>query len=428
MGDLEFAKVHNSAIFLENPPATYNDLKFIVEGLKKCCLEHALTTRPTIYQNLIKQFWRNAVVKKDDKDEKYLKATIQGKKIQVSERIIRESLQIDDKLKYSMEIDVHQTQDVLDHMGYEGTFPPTIEKLLPPCWKYLAHVFVSCISGRRSSANEISLVNIGAITALASGIEFNFSKFILHELVLNIEGNKLDIFLMYPRFLQIIFNAMHPELQRGNETLDLKFVGPSAFGLMKKKRGGKFILEGKFPLIKFGIFAKGSDQSHSEDQSIPTKTEGVVISTSKPKIEEVHVSPIVVVAEDRDQLHHVEVETQIYEEYVEDLNDDVEFLKEIDFTRISDDIPTNIELDLDDDEFCPLSGFDSNCFGKVNEVASSATKTGEDSNVLKILLSSSNPLEIPSGQRDVNSEIPPSVSTISTSASLIVEPSQPQIS
>ncbi|CAI9283429.1 unnamed protein product [Lactuca saligna] len=104
------------------------------------------------------------------------------------------------------------------------------------------------------------------------------------------------------------------------------------------------------------------------------------------------------------------------------------FLKEIGFTGISDDIPTNIKLDLDDDEFGPFPGFDSDCFKKVNEVASSATKTGEDSNVLKIFLSSSKPLEISSGQRDVILEIPLSVSTVSTSALLVVELSQPQTS
>ncbi|CAI9283428.1 unnamed protein product [Lactuca saligna] len=161
----------------------------------------------------------------------------------------------------------------------------------------------------------MSLVNTGSIIALASGIELNFSKFILHELVLNIEGNKRHKFVMYPRFLQIIFSVMHPELQRGYETLDLKSISPSAFGLMKQKRGGKFVFEGKFPLIKFGIFVEDSDQSDSEDQSISTETEDVVMSTSELEIEEVHVSPITVVAEDHDQLHHVEVETQsIHEE------------------------------------------------------------------------------------------------------------------
>ncbi|CAI9294034.1 unnamed protein product [Lactuca saligna] len=340
MGDLEFAKVHNSAVLLEDPPATHNDLKFIVDGLKKCCLVHALTTSPAIYQNLIKDFWRSAVVKKDNKDEKYIEATIQGKKVQVSESIIRESLQIDGRSEYSMEINVHQTQDVLDHMG-------------------------------RSGANEISSANTGGITTLASGIEFNFSKFILHELVLNLEGNKRDKFLMYPRFLQIIFNIMHPEPQRRNVTLDLKPVGPK------------------------------SDQSKSEDQSIPTETEDIVFSTSEPEIKE---------------------------EHDEDIYGDIDFLKDIEFTRFSDDIPTNTELDLDDEEFGPLPGFASSCFNKVNEVASSATKTGEVGNVLKILLSTSKPMEVPSRQGDVNSEIPPSVSTISTSAPLVSESSQPQTS
>ncbi|CAI9298701.1 unnamed protein product [Lactuca saligna] len=428
MGDLEFAKVHNSAIFVEDPPVAHNDLKFIVDSLKKCCLVHALTTYPAIYQSLIKDIWRSVVVKKDNKDEKYIEATIKGKKVQVSESIIRESLQIDDISEYSMEINVHQTQDVIDHMGYEETFPPTIKKLLPPCWKYLAHVFVSCISGRRFCANEISLANTGANATLASGIEFNFSKFILHELIPNLEGNKRDMFLMYPRFLQIIFNVMHPELQRGNATLDLKSVGPSAFGLMKQKRGGNFFFEGKFPLIKFGIFEE-SDRSDSEDQSIPTEFEDVVFSTSELEIEEVHDSPTTIVAEEHDRLHHKGDETQsVHEEHDEDLYGDVEFLKEIDFTGISDDIPTNIELDLDDEEFGLLPGFASSYFNKVNEVASSATKTGEEGNVLKILLSTSKPLEVASSQGDVYSEIPPSVSTISTPAPFVFESSQPQTS
>ncbi|CAI9274409.1 unnamed protein product [Lactuca saligna] len=84
MGDMEFAKAHNSAIFLEDPPAAHSDLKFIVDGLKKSCLVHALTTSPAIYQCLIKEFWRNAVVKKNGQGEKFVEATIEDNKIQVT--------------------------------------------------------------------------------------------------------------------------------------------------------------------------------------------------------------------------------------------------------------------------------------------------------------------------------------------------------
>ncbi|CAI9264020.1 unnamed protein product [Lactuca saligna] len=348
MADMEFAKVHNSAIFLEDPPAAHNDLKFIVDGLKKSFLVRALTTCPVIYQNLVMDFWRSAVVKKYNQGEKFIEAKIEEKKVQVSESIIQESLQIDNRSVYTMEIDIHPTHNVLEHMGYEGTFPPTIKNLLPPRWKYLAYVFMSCISYRRSSANEIFLANTGAIVALAARFEFNFSKFIMHELILKLEGSKRDKFLMYPRFLQIIFNVMHPELQRANETLDLKSVGPSAFGLMKQMRGGKFMFEGKFPLIKFGIFEE-CDRSESGERCIPMEYEDIVHSTFEPEIEVVHDSPSAAVVEEHD--HQKENETLSAQEGDDDDDryNDVEFLKDIDFIGISDDIPTNIEFDLDDE-------------------------------------------------------------------------------
>ncbi|CAI9282548.1 unnamed protein product [Lactuca saligna] len=195
---------------------------------------------------------------------------------------------------------------------------------------YLAHVFVSCVSGRRPVPNEISLFNTGAIATLASGIEFNFSKFILHELILNIEANKRD-----------------------------------------------------------------SDQSGSESVSKPTVTEDVVILVSEPGNEQGD----------------------------EDLNEDDDFLKDLDFTGINnDDIPSNFDLDLDDDEFGPLPGFDDRHFRKVNEVAQPATKTGDDVNALKILFSSSKPMEYSSRLRDVVSGIPPLDTNVSTSIPSLSEP------
>ncbi|CAI9282984.1 unnamed protein product [Lactuca saligna] len=279
-------------------------------------------------------------------------------------------------------------------MGYEGTFPPTIKKLLPPCWKYLAHVFVSCVFGRRSGANEISLANTGAIAALAAGFEFNFSKFIMHELVLNLEGSKRDKFLMYPRFLQIIFNVMHPEPRRGNEALDLK--------------------------------SNVIDQNQESSPS-PWNLKTLFIQLLSQKIEEVHDSPSAAVAEEHD--HQKENETLSAQEGDDDDRyDDIEFLKEIDFTGISDDIPTNIEFDLDDEEFGLFLGIPSSCPNKVNEVSSSATKTREEGNVLKIFLFTSKALEVASSQGEVTSEISPFVSSISTSAPIVSDSTQPQTS
>ncbi|CAI9263811.1 unnamed protein product [Lactuca saligna] len=356
MGDMEFAKAHNSTFFLVDPHAAHNDLKFIVD------------------------------VKKNDQGEKFLETTIEDEKVLVTESIIRESLQLEDRPEYPMEIEVHQIEKLLERMGYEGTFPPAIKNLLPPYWKLLAHVFVSCVSVRRSGPNEISLANTGAIAALAAGFEFNFSKFILNEMILNIEGSRRDKFCMYPRFLQIILNVTHPELQRGNDTLDFKSIGPSAFGLMKQKRGGKFVFEGKFPLIKFGIFTK-DDREEAADKSMPTKDVYTHNSPSEPVVEEIHQSPITCVADEHD---HQKANDSISSrgDDDDDLYEDVEFLNEIDFTGINDDIPTNIEFDFGDEDFDPFLDTPSIHANKVNEVASLATKTRSEGNSLKILLTS----------------------------------------
>ncbi|XP_023731397.1 uncharacterized mitochondrial protein AtMg00810-like [Lactuca sativa] len=62
---------------------------------------------------------------------------------------------IDDQPRFPIEIAMEQTEEIINQMGYEGTFPPTIKKLFPPYWRFLAHVFVSCISRRRTGADEI---------------------------------------------------------------------------------------------------------------------------------------------------------------------------------------------------------------------------------------------------------------------------------
>ena len=96
---------------------------------------------------------------------------------------------------------MNQTKAIIIQIGYDGVFPPTIKKLLPSYWRFLFHMFVSCISGRRAGADEISLLNTGAIVALATGFDFNFSRYILNEMVRNVEVKKEDKFLMFPRFL-----------------------------------------------------------------------------------------------------------------------------------------------------------------------------------------------------------------------------------
>lgn len=91
MAELKFSDNHSVAVFLLRPLAAHNDFKSMVHGLKKCCLAYALTSCPIIFQDLVKQFWNTAVVRKEN-DEVSLEAIVNGRKVVVSEQVIRKIL------------------------------------------------------------------------------------------------------------------------------------------------------------------------------------------------------------------------------------------------------------------------------------------------------------------------------------------------
>ncbi|CAI9272871.1 unnamed protein product [Lactuca saligna] len=157
------------------------------------------------------------------------------------------------------------------------------------------------------------------------------------------------------------------------------------------------------------------------------ENEDIFHSPSELEVEKIHDSPTNCVADEHD-LQKANEPKSSREDDDDDLYDDVEFLKEIDFTGINDDIPTNIEFDLGDEDFDPFLDIPNSGVNKVNELASLATKTRDEGNVLKILLSTSKPLEVAPSQGDVTSEIPPSVSLVSTSAPVISDSTKPHTS
>ncbi|CAI9270059.1 unnamed protein product [Lactuca saligna] len=105
-----------------------------------------------------------------------LEFVIQGKEIIVSVKITRDVLQIKDQPGHPTEISIEQIKKILNKMGYERVFPPTIKKLLPPYFHFHAHCFLICISGRKEGADEISLLNTGAISALVINLDFRFRR------------------------------------------------------------------------------------------------------------------------------------------------------------------------------------------------------------------------------------------------------------
>ncbi|GJY64452.1 hypothetical protein Tco_0465912 [Tanacetum coccineum] len=94
MATLTFADTHNMVAYLSKSDAS-EGFDQILDFLNASTIRYALTVNPTIYVSCIKQFWSTAKVKTVT-GVVQLQALIDGKKVFVSEAIIRRDLHLED--------------------------------------------------------------------------------------------------------------------------------------------------------------------------------------------------------------------------------------------------------------------------------------------------------------------------------------------
>nr|GEY52375.1 hypothetical protein [Tanacetum cinerariifolium] len=192
MSTIKFAETHNLVAFLEKH-AESKGFERIVDFLNVNPIKYALTVNPTIYTLCIQQFWDYAKVKTVNEDV-LIQALIDGKKIIVTEASIRCDLQLQDAESTAC----LPNDTIFEELARMGTIASTI-------------------------------------ICLANNQKFNFSKYILDNMVKNLEA-RVKIF-MFPRFVQVFVNHQLGDISHHKKI----FVTPS---LTKKvfaniKREGK---------------------------------------------------------------------------------------------------------------------------------------------------------------------------------------------
>ncbi|GJW64933.1 hypothetical protein Tco_0116817 [Tanacetum coccineum] len=195
MTTLKFADTHNLVAFLAKPTES-EGFEQIVDFLNANPIRYALTINPTIYTSCIEQFW--ATVKGETiNGEVQLLALVDGKKIIITESIVRRYLQLEDA---------------------EG---------------------VDCLPNT-TAWNEFSSSMASAIICLATNQKFNFSKYKFENMVNNLE-NVSSKFLMYPRFVQVFMNQQLDGLPSHKRIYVTPSFTKKIFGNMRRvgKRFGR---------------------------------------------------------------------------------------------------------------------------------------------------------------------------------------------
>nr|GEX33335.1 hypothetical protein [Tanacetum cinerariifolium] len=203
MASLTFVDIHNMVAFFSKSD-TSAGFDRIVDFLNAYTIQYALVVNPTIYVLCIKQFWATATIKKVN-DVVQLRALLDGKKVVISEAIIKRDLHLDD----AGGVECFSNEEIfkeLARMGYEK--PPQkltfYKAFFSTQWKFLIHTLVQCLSAKRTTWNEFSCSMASSVICLATGRKFNFSKYIFDCMVRNVDSPSK--FLMYPHFLQVVMD------------------------------------------------------------------------------------------------------------------------------------------------------------------------------------------------------------------------------
>ncbi|GJX30447.1 hypothetical protein Tco_0238526 [Tanacetum coccineum] len=155
MTTLKFADTHNMVAFLSKP-AKSKGFEQIVDFLNAHTIKYALTINPIIYTSCIEQFWATVKAKTVNGDVQ-LQALVDGKKIIITESIVRRDLQLED----AEGVDCLPNATIFEQLtliGYEKISQKLTfyKAVFSPQWKFLIHTILQCLSSKTTTWNKFS--------------------------------------------------------------------------------------------------------------------------------------------------------------------------------------------------------------------------------------------------------------------------------
>ncbi|GJT00124.1 putative ribonuclease H-like domain-containing protein, partial [Tanacetum coccineum] len=165
----------------------------IVDFLRGSNLRYALTSNPTIYDSLVKQFWQTATANTKADGSLEINATIDTIGYTITEASIRDSLQLEDATGITM-LPNDELFGGMGQMGYptDGTFT-FWKSFFTPQWRYLVHHLLHCISSKSGGWDQFGSNIATALICLSTNRVYNFSKLIFDGMVANLKS-KTQVF------------------------------------------------------------------------------------------------------------------------------------------------------------------------------------------------------------------------------------------
>ncbi|KAJ0751982.1 hypothetical protein HanPI659440_Chr09g0319071 [Helianthus annuus] len=141
---------------------------------------------------------------------------------------------------------------------------------LPMRYKFLLHVLIQCLGKNRAGYDMTGFDLIGMMVALVLNKPFSISQFLFANMkdILRRTGSRTTCkkFWMYPRFMQMIMNAQHPDLPKADtDILNIETKLDNSFNLFKGHSAKKY-KESDPPRKMFGALLNRNYVAPSNDK------------------------------------------------------------------------------------------------------------------------------------------------------------------
>ncbi|GJW84962.1 hypothetical protein Tco_0158107, partial [Tanacetum coccineum] len=168
MAQLKYCDKHNQVGFLRKPEESAGFAE-IVDFLPGFNLRYALTSNPTIYDSLVKQFWQTATANTIADGTLEMHATINTTGYTITEASIRDKLQLADASGITM-LPNDEIFEGMGQMGYptDGTFT-FWKSFFTPQWRYLVHHLLHYISSKSGGWDQFGSNIATALICLSTG-------------------------------------------------------------------------------------------------------------------------------------------------------------------------------------------------------------------------------------------------------------------
>ncbi|KAJ0604145.1 hypothetical protein HanHA300_Chr02g0046331 [Helianthus annuus] len=250
---------HNMVAFLD-PEGKLDDCKKITQWLRESRIHKGVTFSTLVYKSLIKAFWETAKIIEVDGKE-LIQGQVNQLNVDVSPDILNSVLELQDDANAPDSIPIMCIRGCLLRMKCTGDiFAGQINKaVLPLQYKFLLHVLIQCLSKSRAGYDMAGNDLVGLMVALVLNKPFSISKFIFVNMKENLRrtgsrtsGNK---FWMYPRFMQMIMNVLHPGLPKAdNDILKIDVMIEQSLRIFKGFPAKRYV-ESDPPRKMFGALA-----------------------------------------------------------------------------------------------------------------------------------------------------------------------------